>query len=182
VRDELIKKNLSFLFVVYAAKPGMSLTPNLQNAPRRGITLPEVAKMTVSNSIDLPSTSAAPMTEDTGMSVEPNENTPSYKCSLSLSNIHVIDTPEKIDLFLEYLEATESAQESTPNPSVLVGFDAEWKPMLGEDGVALIQIATLEEVFLIDTFQLKRNPGDPDRMVLLLEKFFKNEVSTVKLL
>lgn len=85
-----------------------------------------------------------------------------YKLKLDQSHIHLIDTCEKFTHFLDLMEQA-SMKQSGDSP-LYVGVDSEWKPtcvsgVSGENTtkVALIQIATDTDVYLIDTVSIEFN-------------------------
>lgn len=69
-----------------------------------------------------------------------------YKLKLSNSNIIIVDNTETFYML------TQNAL----NDFKIVGMDAEWKPSFGatQNHVALIQVATLDKVYLIDSLML----------------------------
>lgn len=85
-----------------------------------------------------------------------------YQLKLSHSNIHLIDERSKFDEMLQYLMVQK-----------LVAFDAEWKPISIQciDKIALIQFATAQRIYLLDTITINITVNDWNN---LATKVFNN--------
>jgi len=150
-------------------KIGRSLTPVLNTPSRTGLM--ESGQAVVTNSTAGSTAMASPLSK-----LDEDELF-YYKMPISLTQVAVVDTPQKVDVFLHQMDTAVNLQKDAPLPMLVVGFDSEWKPMFAEAGVALVQIALADKVFLLDVYQLKRFNVNSGCWLLLLQRFFKNEVS-----
>lgn len=104
-----------------------------------------------------------------------------YCLQLPLNRVHLIENSKGIDSFLKYLrDGQDTLKKSAKKEVLTVGFDAEWKPVNpGIEGVALIQVALQQDVFLIDCIKLKEIDQAAQARIwkALLDEFFSNEVN-----
>ncbi|XP_062612527.1 exonuclease mut-7 homolog isoform X2 [Saccostrea cucullata] len=91
-----------------------------------------------------------------------------YKLKLDPSNIQFVDTKEKYQEFISVVS----------KPDNVIGVDSEWKPSFGNSvqRIALMQFATMNQIFLLDMIALNSVLSSSDWLLLATAVFCNEDV------
>jgi len=101
-----------------------------------------------------------------------------YEMPLSVDNITLISSLVHVEDFCKYINIE---LESNSDP-LIAGFDAEWRPIGPKlSCAALLQIAFINKVFLVDIVSLKKCDANEQKEAYksIMQSFFANEVESM---